>query len=254
MILGWLAIIDGFASLAVALGGVVLASSGALTPYAAFQIFLLGFLLSIGAVLFGLVVMFLGRRRANQPTQNRGLAGALLGAMVAVPVLWIIFSSAKYPGINDITTDYDNPPEFVYAVTLEPNHGRDLKYDKAKYAAAQSGGYGEPAPVLLDARPELVFEQVKLAAAGMPDWQITHADPATLTLEGVGTSRLFHFHDDLVVVVRPTADGKSAVHMRSKSRDGIGDLGVNHKRIRAFQDRLASAYQAAATPTSPAAP
>jgi uncharacterized protein (DUF1499 family) len=254
MILGWLAIIDGLTSLAVALGGVLLASAGVLAPYAGFQIFLIGFLLSLGSVLFGLVVMFLGRRRGSKPAQNRGFAGALLGAMVAVPVLWIIFSSAKYPGINDITTDYENPPEFVYAVTLEPNRGRDMKYDKAKYADAQTGGYGEPGPLIIGARPELVFEQVKLVGAGMPDWQITHTDPATLTLEGVSTSRWFRFQDDVIVVVRPTMDGKSQVHMRSKSRDGIGDMGVNHERVQDFKDKLASASKAAEPPTPPAAP
>ncbi|MGH7947758.1 MAG: DUF1499 domain-containing protein [Candidatus Binataceae bacterium] len=254
MILGWLAIFDGLISFALALSGVLLASTGAVAPYTGFQMFLVAFLLSLGSVLFGLIVVFLGRRRASKPTQNRGLAGALLGAMVAVPVLWIISSSAKYPGINDITTDYDNPPEFVYAATLEPNHGRDMKYDKAKYAAVQSAGYGDPAPLILDARPEVVFEQVKLVAAGMPDWQITHTDPATLSLEGVSTSRLFHFQDDVIVVVRPTADGKSQVHVRSKSRDGIGDLGVNHKRIQAFNDALASASKAGAPPQPPTAP
>ena len=254
MILGWLAISDGLTSLAVALAGLLLAGAGVLAPFTGFQIFLIGFLLSVGSVLFGLVVMFLGRRKGSKPAQNRGLAGALLGAMVAVPVLWIIFSSAKYPGINDITTDYENPPEFVYAAALEPNRARDMKYDKPKYADAQTRGYGDPAPLVLGARPELVFEQVKLVAAGMPDWQITHTDPATLTLEGVSTSARFRFQDDVIVVVRPTMDGKSQVHMRSKSRDGIGDLGVNHKRIQDFKDKLASASKTAEPPTPPAAP
>ncbi len=259
MILGWLAVLDGLLSLGLALASVLLANAAVLAPLAGFQLFLLGFLLSVGSVLFGLLVLFLGRRKGSRQMQNRGLAGALLGAMVAVPVLWIVLSSSQYPGINDITTDFDNPPEFVYAATLEPNRGRDLKYDRAKYADAQRQGYGEPAPLVIDRRPELVFESIQIVAAGMPDWQITHSDPAALTLEGVSTSRLFRFQDDVIVQVRPSPDGKALVHMRSKSRDGIGDLGVNHRRIREFMDRLATTAKtphdlpAAPSPTAPEA-
>jgi uncharacterized protein (DUF1499 family) len=62
-------------------------------------------------------------------------------------------------------------------------------------------------------------------------------DPAAGTLEANETTRLFHFVDDVVVRVRPS-DGGSVVDVRSKSRDGRGDMGVNAKRIRAFRDAL----------------
>jgi uncharacterized protein (DUF1499 family) len=39
--------------------------------------------------------------------------------------------------------------------------------------------------------------------------------------------------------VRP-ADGGSVVDVRSKSRDGQGDLGANARRIRAFRTALGS--------------
>jgi uncharacterized protein (DUF1499 family) len=37
-----------------------------------------------------------------------------------------------------------------------------------------------------------------------------------------------------VIRVRPQADGSSRVDMRSKSRDGQGDMGVNAQRIRDY--------------------
>ena len=46
-------------------------------------------------------------------------------------------------------------------------------------------------------------------------------------------SRIFQFVDDIVVRVRPMATG-AVIDVRSKSRDGRGDLGENAKRIRAF--------------------
>ena len=56
-------------------------------------------------------------------------------------------------------------------------------------------------------------------------------------LEARQESGLFRFVDDVVVRVRP-APGGSVVDVRSKSRDGRGDMGVNAKRIRAFQKAL----------------
>jgi uncharacterized protein (DUF1499 family) len=50
----------------------------------------------------------------------------------------------------------------------------------------------------------------------------------------MATSRLFGFHDDIAIRVRPEADGTSRIDVRSKSRDGQGDLGVNAARIRTF--------------------
>jgi len=68
----------------------------------------------------------------------------------------------------------------------------------------------------------------------MPTWTITVTDPATHTIEGYSTSNLFHFNDDFVIQVRQGEGTGSVLEMRSKSRDGIGDQGVNHKRIMEF--------------------
>ncbi|HLX36292.1 MAG TPA: DUF1499 domain-containing protein, partial [Candidatus Binataceae bacterium] len=73
----------------------------------------------------------------------------------------------------------------------------------------------------------------------MPDWTITDTDAANHTIEGYATSALFHFNDDFIIQVRPGPDGGSLLEMRSKSRDGIGDFGVNHKRITDFFARVA---------------
>jgi len=68
--------------------------------------------------------------------------------------------------------------------------------------------------------PPAAFERVTEVAQGVPTWKITYSDPAKTTLEAVATSWLFHFHDDIVIQIRPTPDGESLIVMRSKSRDG----------------------------------
>jgi uncharacterized protein (DUF1499 family) len=72
----------------------------------------------------------------------------------------------------------------------------------------------------------------------MPSWTITQADPGAGTIEAVATTRVFGFQDDIVIRVRPDGDGASRVDMRSKSRDGQGDIGTNAARIRAFVGNL----------------
>ena len=162
----------------------------------------------------------------------------LLGLAIVLPIFFVLFTHGSYPAINDITTDFENPPEFVHAVELVPNQGRDLKYNRDKYMAAQQKGYPplEPASIAGDAGT--VFDRVSKVAATIPDWQITYTDPKTMTLEGVSTSKLFHFQDDFVIQVRPGPSGTSLVEMRSKSRDGIGDFGVNYHRIVMFLGKV----------------
>ena len=117
---------------------------------------------------------------------------------------------------------------------MELNHGRDMKYDRAKYAKKQLDGYGPLAPLKLSAPPDEAFQTVQHSAAQMPTWTVTTQDPATHTLEGYSTSGLFHFNDDFVIQVRADPAGGSLIEMQSKSRDGIGDFGINHQRIKDF--------------------
>jgi uncharacterized protein (DUF1499 family) len=61
---------------------------------------------------------------------------------------------------------------------------------------------------------------------------------------------VFNFRDDFVIRIRPQRSG-TRVDMRSRSREGKTDLGVNAARIRAFlgelRQRLAVPYRTAST-------
>jgi uncharacterized protein (DUF1499 family) len=54
------------------------------------------------------------------------------------------------------------------------------------------------------------------------------------TLEATDTTFFFRFKDDVVVRARPAPGGGTLVDMRSISRVGGSDVGVNAKRVRAF--------------------
>jgi uncharacterized protein (DUF1499 family) len=210
------------------LAGPGLAHVGAVRAMIGFLIFDLGGLLGLVALVVGLAAALRGRGAG---------VGLALGAALTAAFLTIAARGAKFPPINDITTDTANPPRFVAAQSLPANHGRDMSYPGAAFAAQQRRGYRSLKPLPLALPPDQAFARVEAAARQMPRWRITRVDAAAHALEGVATSRLFRFRDDFVIEVRPQ-DAGSAVEMRSKSRDGKGDIGANAKRIEAFFAKL----------------
>jgi uncharacterized protein (DUF1499 family) len=91
------------------------------------------------------------------------------------------------------------------------------------------------APLKLGGSPDDVYKRVEIIAGEFPGWEVTYRDPARHMVEGVADSTLFQFKDDFVIQVRPAdSGGESLVEMRSKSRDGKGDLGANYNRIQSF--------------------
>lgn len=216
--------------------GPFLAHFDVVNPFTGFKIFGLGFVLGLLSLLLGLVALLLG------PGGSRGatVAGMLPGLLAVLVVYVANGAGLSVPRINDITTDTANPPQFVMALTLPENAGRDMAYPGEGFAQQQRDGYGEIAPVKLASPPDEAFKRVASTARSMDGWMITREDPAAHVIEGYETSSLFHFRDDFVIEVRPAGDGQSVVQMRSKSRYGQGDIGANAKRIRTFMGRLTS--------------
>lgn len=241
MIPAWLAFFDGMLAVTLVAVGLIGAHFYLTPAFFGFQLFVFGFLLSLLGFVLGIIGLLMTRTGPRRAARPRAVIGTLLSLAVALPVLAVIIAHSKYPPINDITTDFANPPEYVHAAELTANQGRDMKYNRDKYMAAQQKGYPPLAPGSAAGDPAAVFDRVKTLVATMPDWQITYVDPKTKTLEGVSTSQLFHFQDDFVIQVRPGPNGTNLVEMRSKSRDGVGDLGVNYNRIVMFLGKLQSA-------------
>jgi uncharacterized protein (DUF1499 family) len=223
----------GRLSIIAVLLGPTLAHFEIVRPLAGFALFGLGLLLAVLCLLIGLVALAIG------PAGTRAATGGGLLPAVLVFLVVLAASGARsgVPRINDITTDTSDPPQFVHAQTLPENAGRDMSYPGESFASQQLAGYGEIEPLRLAIPPQEAFLRVAAAARSMDGWVITREDKETRALEGYDTSRLFRFKDDFVIVVRDS-NGQSVVQMRSKSRDGQGDVGTNAKRIRAFLARV----------------
>ncbi|HEX7776265.1 MAG TPA: DUF1499 domain-containing protein, partial [Parvibaculum sp.] len=94
-------------------------------------------------------------------------------------------------------------------------------------------------------QPGKVFEAAQATAQEM-GWQIVASTPETGLIEATDTTKLIHFKDDIAIRVAEK-DGGTAVDVRSVSRIGMSDLGVNAARIRAY---LAALKAKLATPAS----
>ncbi len=135
---------------------------------------------------------------------------------------------------NDITTDLENPPPYVAALAQRKadNSQNTGEYKGAKIAEQQRKNYPDIAPVTLDVPPAAAFDRA-LAAAKKLGWTIATTDPEAGRIEASEKSRWFGFTDDVVIRVTPNGSG-SRIDVRSSSRVGTGDFGVNAARVRKY--------------------
>jgi uncharacterized protein (DUF1499 family) len=97
----------------------------------------------------------------------------------------------------------------------------------------QTPEYPDIQPRQYPASPQAVFQAVQAVAARMPGWRVTSVDTTAGVLQAAAWVILTPFTDDVTVRVEPV-EGGSRVQVRSHSRVGKTDLGVNAHRIRTF--------------------
>jgi uncharacterized protein (DUF1499 family) len=138
--------------------------------------------------------------------------------------------------IHDITTDTENPPQFVALLPVRQKTWNGPEYGGEQIAAEQRRAYPEIRPVTLGEAPGRAFERA-LATAYSMGWEIADASAAEGRIEATATSRWLRFKDDVVIRVAPQGSG-SRIDVRSKSRIGRSDFGANAKRIREYVRKL----------------
>ena len=155
-----------------------------------------------------------------------------------------ISTAKSVPAIHDVATNLDDLPQFqtliVRADNLDgvPDDGRPdlaaLKPDD-RWKQIHREAYGDIRTVRIPAPPESALQQIEALVADR-GWQVAKVDRQAGTIEATDTTFFFRFKDDVIVRVRadPARPGASLIDMRSISRVGGSDVGVNAKRIRAF--------------------
>ncbi|HBX73347.1 MAG TPA: DUF1499 domain-containing protein [Halieaceae bacterium] len=189
-------------------------------------------LATVSALILALLCV-LPRYRSQRKQLLLGIACALPGTLL---FLSLAAGRGDYPAIHDITTDLSDPPTFSHAATLRgpESNSLDIKPDSL-------GAQQEAYPDLQSLRSERSARNAyrhALAIAEQLGWEVVWQDPDAWRFEAVDTTAIMGFKDDVAVRIRSTADG-SVVDLRSVSRVGVGDIGANAQRIRAFQTAFA---------------
>jgi uncharacterized protein (DUF1499 family) len=192
----------------------------------------------LAAVALALLAAIIAYTQGARSALATGAAGLVLALAVAGPPLYHWRLLEQVPRIHDISTDTDKPPAYVAALALRKGAENSADYS-AEVAPLQKQAYPDIAPALLDLPPAQAFARAERAARAI-GWEIVAAVPQDLRIEATDTTLLFGFTDDIVIRIAAAGNG-SRVDVRSLSRVGKSDFGVNANRIRKFLRLLAVA-------------
>jgi len=184
--------------------------------------------------LIGLVVTLARSREARRGTSLAAVSLLVGVIVVAIPARYRL--GPPTPPIHDITTDTQDPPEYVAVLPLRANAPNPTVYGGEKIASQQHKAYPDIQRLRLDVPPPQAFERA-LATVREMGWELVADDAMAGRIEATDTTFWFGFKDDVVIRIRPANSG-SRVDVRSLSRIGVGDAGTNAKRIRAYLDAL----------------
>jgi uncharacterized protein (DUF1499 family) len=159
--------------------------------------------------------------------------GLSLG-LAGLPITQIIKTRGA-PLIHDISTDTENPPTFSALSEVRKRAPNGLAY-RAEIAQQQKRAYPEIIPFQSRLPAAQLFDKAVAIAQDM-EWEIVAIARNEGRIEATDTTLLYGFKDDVVIRVKSTGQG-SQLDIRSMSRVGLGDMGINAARIRTFLARL----------------
>ena len=193
---------------------------------------------AIAALVLCILALVLAKIGGARLSTGRVIFGLALSGLLVGYVLLQLNKVQSLPYIHDITTDTANPPAFVALADARKAAPNGLEYKGTEIADKQKLAYPDIAPLISKLPPNELYTKAE-AVAHASGWEIATADAAQSRIEATQTSLIYGFKDD--IVIRITAkDGGSQLDMRSMSRVGLSDVGVNAKRIREFIAKLAA--------------
>jgi uncharacterized protein (DUF1499 family) len=204
----------------------------------ALTVFRYGFYAAAAAIALALTTIV----PARPGDRRRGFVAALLALAIGIAAAWSpaqwLLQARTAPHLNDVTTDAANVPAMVVTRQMRQGAINPPAYSTDS-AALQRAAYPDIGPVVLAVPPAEAFKRVDRTAMAL-GWDIVARAPTEGRIEAVDTSPWFGLQDDIVVRIRSEAANGSRIDIRSKSRIGESDFGVNARRVRAFIERVKS--------------
>jgi len=235
-----LTLLLGILSVTVALIGAMGAGADQWSKMAGMQGLRWGFYLGVAALLIGLYTL-LRYMKAGKRVILVALAGIVLSGGYIGYIGTQIAKARSLPLIHDVTTDLENPPAFKVLQLRKdnlkgvPGHN-DPKYKgldaRERWQAMHKESYGDIQPLVLRASQAEVVTKTEMLLKER-GWEIVAVDVEEGRIEATDTVALLKFKDDVVLrIVSGEEEGDTIVDVRSVSRIGLSDLGVNARRVR----------------------
>ena len=183
-----------------------------------------------GLGVVGLIYQLVSRNRSG--AVKAGIA-TLVGVGLMAPTIYAqIQPPVRYPPINDITTDTSNPPVFIVLDESRTGSKNTQVYGGPEVAAVQAEAYPDIAPIQSNKSASEAFAEALRIGKKM-GWEIVAQDSSNFRFEATDRTPVYRFADDIVVVVS-SVESASRIDIRSVSRVGRSDRGVNAARIGEF--------------------
>ena len=156
----------------------------------------------------------------------------LVASIVSLTALYWQYQANSVPPIHDITTDFVNPPEFVAILRLREDAPNPPEYEGGDVRISQEEYYPEIQPLFLEEDLQDIMDRAVLIIYDRK-WNLVAINRNDGRIEATEKLPWFGFKDDVVLRFTEVDEG-TRVDMRSKSRIGRSDIGVNADRIERF--------------------
>ena len=179
-------------------------------------------------------------------TGRRGMSDALGGVVLALALLafpgYLALQSLRLPVLNDISTDIADPPQFSLSrIATEARGGRNPRARTTAERQAQRAAYPGVQPILLELEGDDAYQLVLKAVQALGWKIIDQSSPGGRAglghIDAVARTLIMAFPDDVTIRVQPLA-GQTKLDVRSVSRYGRNDFGVNARRVERFAEEL----------------
>lgn len=203
-----------------------------LAPFHGFLIFLIGIVLAVvSAILF--IVYGIWKKDFSLLKQT----------VYTVPILsllgFYVYSRSGQPILNDVATNLESPAKFIDAknelIDLNSPFTEDqMKTLRKIYPDLTESKYNFPC--------FRIYEESLKIIGDTPSASLKNTGQEPYRIQYTQSSSVFRFLDDVAIQLSDGPEKTCILSMRSRSRDGKADFGVNFKRIQTFnrhlQDRL----------------
>ena len=186
---------------------------------------------AIGLLVAQLLALFF-MKKSGAKAVSMLVVGVMFTLLISGTALYWQQKAQGVPPIHDITTDMENPPEFVAMVRLREDAQNPPEYSGEEAAEAQREAYPNVQPLMTAAPKQEVIDEIVTLIVSR-NWDLVSINRQEGRVEATEKLAWFGFKDDVVLRITETDDG-SRVDMRSKSRIGRSDIGVNADRIESF--------------------